>query len=200
MEEIDHLLSSTDPKTLEQTLDSLLNLSKSPRGRSNLASTKTLIPHLLRLLSFQNPNILFSSLKTLRNLCAGEISNQTSFLRSNGVEILQVTLRSAGLESPPSDGTDVVRIGLQLLANVALAGDEHSRGVWNELFPSGFADLARVRRSEVCDPLCRILYVCCEESEERFGELCGDGGIKMVAEILKTGSTGDLILLLFIFF
>ncbi|XXG44866.1 hypothetical protein AAC387_Pa02g0105 [Persea americana] len=188
---VETLISSTDPKTLEKTLDSLLNLSKTTHGRSNLSSSsaKPLIPHLLRLLaSPQNPNLLFLTLKTLRNLCAGEFSNQTSFIRSNGVDILHSALTTSILESPPSDGPDATRIGLQLLANVVLAGEEHCRGVWKGLFPSGFADLGRVRRFEVCDPLCRVLYVCCEESEERFGELCGDRGMKIVVEIVRTAS------------
>lgn len=33
--------------------------------------------------------------------------------------------------------------------------------------------------------------MCCEESEERFGELCGDRGMKIVAEIVRTASAGD---------
>ncbi|XXG69253.1 hypothetical protein AAC387_Pa06g2171 [Persea americana] len=38
----------------------------------------------------------------------------------------------------------------------------------------------------------QVLYVCCEESEERFGELCGDRGMKIVAEIVRTASAGCL--------
>ncbi|XXG79398.1 hypothetical protein AAC387_Pa09g0478 [Persea americana] len=92
--------------------------------------------------------------------------------------------------------TDAEQFISQLLANVILAGEEHCQGVWNGLFPSGFADLGRVRRFEVCDPLCRVLYVCCEESEERFGELSGDHGMKIVAEIVRMASAGGMAFLM----
>ncbi|KAJ8624341.1 hypothetical protein MRB53_032871 [Persea americana] len=39
----------------------------------------------------------------------------------------------------------------------------------------------------------RVLYVCCEESEERFGELCGDRGMKIVVEIVRTASAAGAV-------
>lgn len=182
------LLSSTDSKTLEETLESLQEASKSADGRSHLAS-KEAVSHLLLLLSHslsQNPpsiTHLFSILKTLRNLCAGELLNQTSFIKSNGVETVDLAFRLVGFES-----INVVRIGLQLLGNVALAGEEHQSAVWDRFFPTGFEGLASVHKLEVCDPLCMILCVCCEGSERRWEDICGDQGLRIIAEIFRTAS------------
>ncbi|XP_077230470.1 uncharacterized protein LOC143863630 [Tasmannia lanceolata] len=179
------LISTTNTKTLEETLEFFLEASRTPEGRSNLSSKKEILSSLIRL--SQTPSIslenLLSSLKILRNLCAGEILNQTSFVQQKGVEIVSAVLKSADLNP------DVVRIGLQLLGNVSMAGFEHGSAVWDKFFPLGFDEICRIRRSEVSDPLCMVLFACCRESNERLEELCGSRRLPIVAEILTTAAS-----------
>ncbi|XP_077241222.1 uncharacterized protein LOC143881815 [Tasmannia lanceolata] len=180
---IQTLIESTNPKALEETLEFLFEASKTPEGRSDHASNKKIIPSLLHLSQTLAEASLLSSLKILRNLCAGEILNQSLFVEEKGVEIVLAVLKSAGFDP------DVVRIGLQLIGNVAMAGEEHVSAVWDRFFPLGFDEICRIRRSEVCDPLCMVLCACCRDSRERIEELCGNQKVPIVAEILTTASS-----------
>ncbi|XP_058088984.1 uncharacterized protein LOC131235701 [Magnolia sinica] len=174
-------LSSTNSKTLDEALQSLSEASRTSEGRSHLASIKSLLPSLLSLLSHSLYPISLP-LKILRNLCAGEILNQTSFIESDGIDVV-----AAALKSQPLD-LDVARFGLQLLGNVSLAGEMHRSAVWDRFFPEGFEEIAQVRISDVVDPLCMVLCTCCEGSSRRSEEIHGDRGLRIVAEILTTAS------------
>ncbi|GMH00560.1 hypothetical protein Nepgr_002399 [Nepenthes gracilis] len=83
----------------------------------------------------------------------------------------------------------IVRTGLQVLANVSLGGERHQHAVWRQFFPEGFVEIARVRRKETSDPLCMIVYVCCDGSHEPFAEFCKEPGLTIMAEIVHTAST-----------
>ncbi|KAL6012308.1 hypothetical protein ACLOJK_002788 [Asimina triloba] len=187
------LLSSTNSTTLDEALQSLFEASRTSDGRSHFASVKLLIPSLLSLISHS----LYPAelpLKILRNLCAGEISNQTSFVAFRGVHIVMEAFKSQLLD--PSLG----RFGLQLLGNVALAGEMHQEAVWDGFFPGGFEEIARIRESGVADPLCMIIYTCCKGNSRRMGEVCGEQGLKIISEIFTTttavGFKEDLLPLL----
>ena len=89
----------------------------------------------------------------------------------------------------------IIRIGLQVLANVSLAGKEHQQAIWGGLFPDELYMLAKVRSQETCDPLCMIIYVCCDGSPELVLQLCGGQGLPIVVEIIRTASLGQYFLL-----
>ncbi|XP_058737246.1 uncharacterized protein LOC131609549 [Vicia villosa] len=184
------LFDVSNSNTLENSLDILIQTAKSDSGRSNLAS-KRILPAVLTILQSQtlliDYNILSLCFKLLRNLCAGDLVNQNLFLEFDGVVI--VVSRILRLE----DGSDpmLVRWGLQVLANVCLAGKQHQRAVWEELFPLGFVSLARLGSKEVCDPLCMVIYTCCDGNPELFGELCSDSGWPVVVELVRTASSAS---------
>ncbi|KAJ0974581.1 hypothetical protein J5N97_016546 [Dioscorea zingiberensis] len=166
----------------EEALASLLQASRTPEGRCRLAGDGTLDAVLHRL-SPSSP-LLLHHLLLLRNLCAGEQANQDAFLRSDGPDLIVPVV----LSSPP----EVARVGLQVLCNAALAGEEHRAKVWARLFPLGFLELAWIRDRGVSDPLCMLLDTCCsaEGGRRRLGELCEDGkGLSILVEIITTAST-----------
>ncbi|KAF8378428.1 hypothetical protein HHK36_029767 [Tetracentron sinense] len=82
----------------------------------------------------------------------------------------------------------IVRVGLQLLGNVSLAGQEHQSSVWDHFFSVEFREIARIRRQEVCDPLCMVIYTCCSGSYEQLCALCEVRGLPILAEIIRTAS------------
>ncbi|XP_058743427.1 uncharacterized protein LOC131616180 isoform X2 [Vicia villosa] len=177
------LFHVSNSHTLENSLDILIQTAKSDSGRS-----KRILPALLTILQSQtlliDYNILSLCFKLLRNLCAGELVNQNLFLEFHGVLIVVSRLE---------DGSDpmLVRWGLQVLANVCLAGKQHQRAIWEELFPFGFVSLARLGSKEVCDPLCMVIYTCCDGNPEWFGELCSDTGWPVVVELVRTASSAS---------
>ncbi|XP_030932493.1 uncharacterized protein LOC115958236 [Quercus lobata] len=181
------LLSASNSSSLEETLENLIEASRTDVGRSGLAS-KNILPIVLQLsqnLPYPSGrHLLLSSLKLLRNLCAGEVANQDAFVEQNGVGVVSNILSSAGLLSDPDYGT--IRMGLQVLANVSLAGEEHQRAIWRKFFPDEFVALARVRSQETCDPLCMVIYACCDGCPGLDAELCGDLGLPIVEEIVRT--------------
>lgn len=172
----------------EAHLQSLLEASRTPEGRSRLAGT--LAPLLLRRLSPSSPpRILLLRLRLLRNLCAGDVANQGAFLESDGAGAVAAAI----LRSPPDPTAEIRRAGLQLLGNAALGGEPHRGAVWTRLFPAGFLELARVREPGVCDPLCMVLDTCCSSvgGRGRLEELCGTAaGIAIIVEIVTTASQG----------
>jgi ataxin-10 len=119
-------------------------------------------------------------------LCAGEILNQNLFLQFNGVVIVVSTIMRSEVVSDHM----LVRWGLQVLANVSLAGKQHQKAIWDELFPLGFLSLARLGTKEVSDPLHMVIYVCCDGNPQRFRELYSDNGWPVVVEIVRTASFG----------
>jgi ataxin-10 len=175
--------------SLENSLEILIQTSKSNSGRSNLASKK-ILPEILNILQSKTPllnhHILSLCFKLLRNLCAGEILNQNLFLQFNGVVIVVSTI----LRSEVVSDHMLVRWGLQVLANVSLAGEQHQKVIWEELFPLGFLSLAKHRTKEVSDPLCMVIYACCDGNSQWFRELYSDSGLPVVVEIVRTVSSG----------
>lgn len=189
------LLSASNSSTLESSLESLIEVSKTADSRANLAS-KNILNVILRLIqSLPFPSgcgLLVLSLKLLRNLCAGEIKNQNSFIQQKGAATVLNVLRSAMLYSDPELDSGMNRMGLQVLANVSLAGCEHQHSIWHHFFFEGFLTLAKVMSREVSDPLCMIIFTCCDGNPEFLTELCTDDGLAIVSEIIRTTAIGKL--------
>uniref|UniRef100_A0A2P2PJR4 Ataxin-related family protein n=1 Tax=Rhizophora mucronata TaxID=61149 RepID=A0A2P2PJR4_RHIMU len=185
------LFRASESYGLKDCLEILIAASRTGDGRSDLASKNNILPAVLdlsRLLPYPSASQYLSlALKLLRNLCAGEIVVQDSFIVLNGVGVVSTILRSVrvGITGPDHG---VIRVGLQVLANISLAGEEHQRAIWRQAFPNEFAELAMVRSRETCDPLCMIIYTCVDGSPGLIAELCGDQGLPVVAEIVRTVS------------
>ncbi|KAF9621009.1 hypothetical protein IFM89_015831 [Coptis chinensis] len=183
------LLSIANCSTLNSALEKLISSARTEYGRSALAAIN-IIPLVLQLVkslsTLETRSFLSSSLKLLRNLSAGEVQNQNSFITNKGVETISISLKSVVKYSDSDQG--VVRAGLQLLGNVSLAGEEHQRAIWHHFFPYQFMEIARIRKTEICDALCMVIYTCCSGSNEREGELCGVQGLKIVTKIIGTAS------------
>ncbi|XP_062090206.1 uncharacterized protein LOC133796624 [Humulus lupulus] len=184
---IQALCSASNSSSMEKSLELLIEVSRTADGRADLGS-KHILPMVIQLIqSIPYPSgrqFLVLSLRLLRNLCAGEISNQNSFLQKNGVGAVLNVFRSARLSSEEDYG--FFRIGLQVLANVCLAGGEHQRLIWNQLFPEEFLALAKIRGREVCDPLCMVIYTCCDGNPELLTDICNGCGLPVVREIIRT--------------
>lgn len=187
------LFDASNSSNLEKSLEILILTSKSDSGRFHLAS-KRVLPALLNILhslippppaSHHHHVVLSLCFKLLRNLCAGEAANQNMFLEHNGVVAVSRILMSEAGSDP-----GLVRWGLQVLANVSLAGKQHQRAIWEELYPLGFVSLARLGTKETCDPLCMLIYTCCDGNPQWFRELSSDTGWPLVAEIVRTSSSG----------
>ncbi|KAF9622201.1 hypothetical protein IFM89_030059 [Coptis chinensis] len=183
------LLSIANCSTLNSALEKLISSARTEYGRSALAAIN-IIPLVLQLVkslsTLETRSFLSSSLKLLRNLSAGEVQNQNSFITNKGVEIISISLKSVVIYSDSDQG--VVRAGLQLLGNVSLAGEEHQRAIWHHFFPYQFMEIARIRKTEICDALCMVIYTCCSGNNEQEGELYGVQGLKIVAKIIGTAS------------
>ncbi|KAL0335595.1 UNVERIFIED_CONTAM: Ataxin-10 [Sesamum radiatum] len=153
------LFIASHSSTLNEALECLIETAKSSDGRLYLASKGVLLPvlELCRSASQLSGQDLLLSIKLLRNLCAGEITNQNLFIEQNGVEILSTIISSMALTSGLDNG--ILRMLLQVLGNVSLASEQHRLVVWRHFFPLGFLDIARVQSNETCDPLCMILYM-----------------------------------------
>ncbi|KFK30607.1 hypothetical protein AALP_AA6G003700 [Arabis alpina] len=183
------LLNASDSSSsLEDCLQFLLETSRTDSGRSDLAS-KAILPCILRLLQLlpypSSRHYLNFSLKVLRNLCAGEISNQNAFVDHNGSALVSDLLVSA------IEDFETVRFGLQVLANVVVFGEKRQRDVWFRFFPERFLGIAKIRRRETTDPLCMVLYTCFDGSSEIASELCSNEGLSIIAETVRTSSSED---------
>ncbi|KAE9592246.1 putative Ataxin-10 domain-containing protein [Lupinus albus] len=187
------LYAASNTVNLEESLQILIDISKSNVGRHDLASKRVLYAVLNILYSLTNAlhnnhhQLISLCFKLLRNLCAGEISNQNSFLELNGVTTVSDILRFEAGSSSPDKG--LVRWGIQVLANVSLAGKQLQCAVWEELYPVGFVSLAKLRSKETCDPLCMVIYTCCDGNPKLFREVSSDGGWPLMAEIVRTASS-----------
>ncbi|XP_023006847.1 ataxin-10 [Cucurbita maxima] len=183
------LFSASNSCTLETSLETLIEASKSVEGRSNFTSQNILpcVLELIQCLDYISNNALqLSSLRLLRNLCAGEIRNQNVFIEQNGVGVVSSILQNAMLLFDPD--RVIIRLGLQVLANVSLAGEEHQQAIWCGLFPDKFVSLARIRYCEISDPLSMILYNLCSTNSELVASLCSDVGLPIIEEITRTTS------------
>ncbi|CAM8945126.1 unnamed protein product [Rhodiola kirilowii] len=179
--------SNSDDK--KKCRDILTEVSKTVDGRAHLASQNILSAVLELVESFSyhsDRELLLSSLKLLRNLCAGDISNQNSFIEHKGVDSILYVLRSVRSLGDLDDA--IVRMSLQILGNVCLAGEKHQRAVWKLFFPVEFVEIAKIQRRDICDPLCMIIYTCSDGSDEIAMELFGDRGLSVLAEIIRTAS------------
>ncbi|KAL0913935.1 hypothetical protein M5K25_017429 [Dendrobium thyrsiflorum] len=168
----------------EETLEKLLEASKKPEGCTRLTTTGTL-GALLHRLPTTLPDVLLI-LRILRNLCAGQAANQNAFLNNGGSAVMEAILGS------PLATAEIRRVGLQLLGNVALAGEEHRGAVWAANFPSRFLELAEFREPGVCDALCMLLDTCCSSGggRRRLEELCDDEkGMSIMLAIITTALT-----------
>ncbi|KAI0500824.1 hypothetical protein KFK09_019041 [Dendrobium nobile] len=168
----------------EETLEKLLEASKKPEDCARLTTTGTIGALLLRLPTTL-PDVLLI-LRILRNLCAGQAANQNAFLNNGGSAVMEAVLGS------PLATVEIRRVGLQLLGNVALAGEEHRAAVWAANFPSRFLELAEFREPVVCDALCMVLDTCCSSGggRRRLEELCDDEkGMPIMLEIILTALT-----------
>lgn len=185
------LLLVSNSSSLETALEKLIELAKEEGGRLDLSSKNvvTTVLHLCQSLSsISYRQLLLSSLKVLRNLCAGEIRNQNEFLQQRGVEIVVDVIMSVGLTPDPD--CMIIRVGLQLLGNYSVGGGERQCDVWYQLFPHKFLKIARVRNQEICDPLCMVIYTCCDGTDGLLTDLCSEKGLPILIEILRTASAG----------
>lgn len=186
---VSHLLLSVSNSTvLDEALECLIGMAKSAVGRAELSlKVVPAVVQLCKSLSYPSGRrLILLSLKLLRNLCAGEIRNQNSFLEGDGLGATLGVVSTARVGS--SSDCEIIRMGLQLLGNVALAGVEHQRAVWNMFFMHEFHEIAKIRNCDICDPLCMVLCTVCNGSNELEEELCSDEGISIVIEILKTAT------------
>lgn len=113
---LQQLLTASGSSSLKEILEILVESSRTGGGRSDLAS-KNILPTVLRLIqsiSYAScRQYLILSLKLLRNLCAGEITSQNSFIESDGVGVVLSIMKSAGLDSDADCG--IIRMALQVL-------------------------------------------------------------------------------------
>ncbi|XP_012083504.1 ataxin-10 [Jatropha curcas] len=183
------LLRASKSSKLKEGLEILIETSRIDDGRAHLASMD-ILPAVLQLLQskpYSSGNqYLTLALKLLRNLCAGEVINQNLFIAMNGPCIVSIVLRSAMVVSEPDYG--IIRMGLQLLANVALAGEEHQLSIWHSIFPDELVALAKLQNRSTLDPLCMIIYACCDGNPSLVPELWGNQGMPILTEIVRTAS------------
>ena len=184
------LFGASTSSNLDKSLEILIEKSKSDVGRSELATKRILsaVLEIVQSVPYTSHQVLSLCLRLLRNLCAGEIANQNSFVKLNGIgvlsNILRVLLCSSGLNS------GLIRTGLQVLANVSLAGIEHQLALWEEFYPDVFVSIARLCTKETCDPLCMIIYACIDGNPEFVSKLCSDAGWPIMEEIVRSASSG----------
>ncbi|XP_027349399.1 ataxin-10-like [Abrus precatorius] len=189
------LFEVSNSSNLEESLEILIQNAKSDSGRLDLAS-KRVLPAVLNIVHslthashnhHHHNSVLSLCFKLLRNLCAGEPANQGSFLELNGVVLVCSVLKSEVGSSGPNHG--LLRWGLQVLANVSLAGKQHQHAIWEELYSVGFVSLARLGSKEICDPLCMVIYTCCDGNPHWSRKLSSDDdGWLIIADIVRTAS------------
>ncbi|KAK6918447.1 Ataxin-10 domain, partial [Dillenia turbinata] len=178
-------MKTSGSSTIDEALEFLISASKTANGCADLASKRilTIVLQLCESLSqFYNQHLL--------NLCAGETVNQNYFIEQGGVQVISSLWETWRPVSDLEYG--VFCMGLQVLSNVALAGNEQQHVIWDHFFPDGFVGLAKIRRHETCDPLCiplcMIIYKCCDGESTLLAELCGDYSFSIVVEIVRTAS------------
>lgn len=182
------LLIASETSTPVKALETLIETSRTMAGREVLAN-KDALPSALQIcrsLSYVSSSHLLSlTLKLVRNLCAGELINQDLFLSCDGVGIILSTLDAMMISVSE---LAIIRTAIQVLANVAQAGEMHQIAIWSRFFPIKFHELARLRKRETCDPLCMVLYTCCNGNEGLLDELFGDKGLPLMDDIIRTAT------------
>ncbi|TYH30616.1 hypothetical protein ES288_A01G109700v1 [Gossypium darwinii] len=150
------LLSASNSSSLQQALEILIKDSRAAVGRGELAS-KNILPTVLKLVE--------------------------SLHRASSREYLMQAMK---LLRNLCAGEVANQNSLQVLANVSLAGAEHQHDIWLKMFPNEFFILASIRSQKTSDPLCMILYTCCDGRPALDMELCRDPGLPIVAGIIPT--------------
>ncbi|CAD5175015.1 unnamed protein product [Musa acuminata subsp. malaccensis] len=162
----------------------LLDASRSRHGRARLAAEGAL-PAVLRCLSSSPALLLLPRLCITVNLCC-ERPNQDAFLEAGGLDRIASVLLSGHQIS-----AEILQTVLQVLGNVALAGEAHKAAVWARFFPIWFREIAAMRNPVVCNSLCKVLNMCCSATggRRRLGELCEEGrGLPILLDIVNTMS------------
>nr|AGG38113.1 maternal effect embryo arrest 50 protein [Dimocarpus longan] len=95
----------------------------------------------------------------------------------------------------PDPDFEVIRIGLQVLANVSVAGQKHQQAIWSRCFPDLFVSLAGLQSRQTCDPLCMLVYTCCDGSPELYQVIC-DILVQIICTVCSVGFGEDWFKLL----
>lgn len=171
----------------EETLERLLEASRTPKGRARLASSGAL-GAALHCLADGPATAILPLLRLVRNLCAGDATNQDAFVELGGPDQIASVL----LRDPPASA-EVVRAALQALGNAAAAGEAHRSAVWARFFPTLLLQVARYHERAICDPLCMVLDTCCSSGggRQRLAELCKtETGLAILLEVIATARAG----------
>lgn len=176
----------------EETLATLLEVSRTPEGRASLSDE---LRDILYLLPVSPSRLLLLRLRLLRNLLAGDELNQITFIHFSGPSVVVSSVLSF-----PTVAPDAARAALQALGNAALAGEYHRAAIWEALFPGALREFAGIKDAGVLDPLCMVLDTCCsgEGGRGRLEELChGELGLPILVEVITTASKGTFGAILF---
>ncbi|XP_074580875.1 uncharacterized protein LOC141837356 [Curcuma longa] len=166
-----------------ETLERLLQISKSMAGRASL-NAEGILPVALRRLSSSPEPLLLHRLLLVRNLCYGDCANQEVFLSAGGLDRV-----ASALISQPSVNLDTVRTVLQIVANFAASDEAHKEAVWARFFPLWFHEMSRSRDATVHNTLCRVLLNCCTAGKwrRRLSELVEiERGLPILRNIVST--------------
>ncbi|MCO5563864.1 hypothetical protein L7F22_017514 [Adiantum nelumboides] len=190
--------SSDDEETKTVALQRLIILSRYPAVRSVLATHDAV--SVLLLLIAQGKLSLLLLLKLLRNLCAGDRSNQDAFLRKNGVNFV-ATVVDRALDHVPMEMVSTLQVCLQVLGNVCGAGDAHRDAVWTAFFPDKFRALALLKdEGKIMEPLSMVIYTCSHGNVDHLNDLCLPDGAFILSRCLQArtlcSGTSDWVWLL----
>lgn len=176
-----------------ETLEYLLQVSKSMAGRGRL-NAEGILPAVLRRLSSSPEPLLLPRLLLVRNLCYGDRANHEVFLAAGGLDRV-----ASALISQPSVGLEAVRTVLQILANCAAGDEEHKEAVWARFFPLWVHEMSWSRDAAIHNTLCRVLYACCTAGEwrRRLSELLDiERGLPILLNIIATMLRGEFLRLI----
>ncbi|CAN6463153.1 unnamed protein product [Victoria cruziana] len=180
--ELESILQALPTPFCSRDFQTLIEIAKTKEGRSELSSVNPIPSFLILirfLLSCPSSGILLLTLKLVRNLCAGDVQCQDSFMASGGANVVALTISC-------SESAEVVRFGFEVSANVASAGEMHRSMLWRALFPGCFKrGLCSFDDAKIADPACRILHACISEKNGRLVELCGPEGLLIMACLIK---------------
>lgn len=180
----------------ELRLERLIHLSRSPPQRRLLAALDA-VPRLLPLLSpNKTPRALCLHLKLLRNLCAGEASNQQAFLHGHGVKSVALLFDNT-LELLPQKRPELIAVlhaSLQLLGNACGGGEAQKAAVWRSFFPTRFRALVPIwGENKIMEPLCMVLYTCSHGVRHRLTDLCRDEGAVLLSDCLTAAASHGVL-------
>ncbi|KAG6475044.1 uncharacterized protein LOC122024355 isoform X1 [Zingiber officinale] len=173
-----------DQEDTVETLEYLLQISKSMAGRDRLNADEGILPGVLRRLSSSPEPLLLPRLLLVRNLCYGDCANQEVFLSAGGLDRV-----ASALIGQASISLDAVRTVLQILANFVASDEANKEAVWARFFPLWFNELSRSRDAAIHNTLCRVLLACCTEGEwrRRLSELLEiERGLPILLNIVAT--------------